>query len=171
MLGLLMVSIGACTDAVHRREADELENMWRANVIPKTAPKQFVAMFDKTCLAHIDAPENLDRVLRAEDYVEMRGQAGFRTFVVDTKKPLIAIKATPSVRHCYAAAEARTGQSARVNDLVASLPEAREIDPSQTGLPAEQAWMVGPGNRTMIYTLRNGSTFDDPRYVLGIIRL
>ena len=171
MLCLLMVSIGACTNAVNRRETDELENIWRTNVIPKTTPEQFVAMFRKTCLANIDAPERLDGILRDNDYVEMRGQAGFRTFVVDTPKPLIAIKSEHTVRHCYAAAEARTGQSARVNDFVSELPGARAVDPAASGLPAEQAWLVGPGNRTMIYTLRNGSTFDDPRYVLGIIRL
>lgn len=167
----IVVPLAACSNAVNRREADELENIWRSNVIPKTTPKRFVSAFEDVCLAHIQNPDQTAAKLRADDYVEMTGQAGFRTFVVDTKLPLISFKTAPDRLHCYASAEARTGQSARVNDLVASLPNARPVGPAVTKLPAEQAWLIGPGNSTLIYTMRNGSTFDHPRYVVGVIHL
>ncbi len=166
------LGLAGCSSAVIARDAAELENIWDHNVIPKAYPKAFVGSFDRFCLTNISKPEEIPQKLRAADYVQIKASAGFKSFVVDTKLPLVSVKSTPKVTHCFVAAEARTGQSTRVENLIASqYHNAKPVDPRSVGHQVDRAWLLDRDEPTLIYTLRDGSTFDTPRYVLGVVEL
>lgn len=164
--------VAGCSNAVNTREAAELENMWRNNVIPKTTASALVNAFAHRCIGSISNLAKLPERLRADDYVQIRAADGFRAFVTDSKQPFVAFRSRDEADHCYVLAEARTGQRAAVERFMAErYPGARSVDPAGAGLPADRAWLIKDRPATMVYTLFSGATFHEPRLALGLIRL
>lgn len=166
--GISIGFLAACTTAVNSRDAAEIQNIRQSNIIPKASARVFVQSFKTYCTDLLATLGGLPSKARNGDYVEIRSSGGFRTFVTDSRKPLVAFKQTPDVSHCYVAAEARTGQTAAVERFVAkNFSGNRQID---AGRSADDAWLVTEAPPTMVYLKRQGSPFDTPRVFLGIIQ-
>ena len=165
-----------CTLPDASPEEIELANMRPSNVIPKSSPGQFVSAFEQFCTDLLDRPDRRDTVLRAADYVPTTGRPrnGARLYVVDDRRPAVAVIADPRSIGCAVMAEPRTGQTDEVRRWVArEFPAATartssEVDIGRTG---EDAWTFPTGNgRTgLIFTMRDGPFEPDPRYILSVV--
>ncbi|WP_299968269.1 hypothetical protein [uncultured Roseobacter sp.] len=133
-LGLLAGCAGQNVSA----DRAELENMWRGFLAPKSTPKQMVTAFDDFC---ISGPRD-EAGLRAAGYVPLPQRvAGARAWVVDDRRPAVAL----SDRMCVVHAKARTGQTAAFAGYVAeTFPTAVATDPAPFGKDIEAVWQV-PG--------------------------
>lgn len=145
----------------------ERANIRPSNVIPKSSPAQFVATFRKHCLAHFGRPDAIAASLIAADYVERpRHPKGGRSFVVDDKRPLVAMSGTI----CGVYAQSRTGQTSKVAALIAAeFPDAIPADPALLSRDTEQLWQL-PGGRAIL-TQRDTLTGGAATYSLVIGQL
>ncbi|MBC7156659.1 MAG: hypothetical protein H5U20_03985 [Rhodobacteraceae bacterium] len=165
------LAVAGCGPARDSPEARELYNLRPWNAVPASAPARLVGVFEQVCLDGPRAPDAAARALRAMDYVEAPavGDDAMRSFVVDDNRPLVML--APDGRGCAVAAEARTGQSARLAALVARrFPDARPVDPATIAPAAALAWDTGtaqglivlqaattpPGHRARVIVARIG---------------
>lgn len=155
-LGAAALLLSACTSNVPA-DSYELANIEAGNIIPKSSPTAFVTAFETFCLPGVDDPAALPGHLRAADYVEFpeQGERPFRMFVVDDRRPAVAIAVTADGVFCGVTAESRTGQTTRVQASVAeNFPAAMPVDPATVSRKAEQVWSVGGASPMTIFTLR-----------------
>ncbi len=137
----LLVAAAGCGGPTTDADRAELDNIAPWNVVPKSSPAQLVTGFERFCL---DGPRDLDALdgaLRDGGYVPTGARHPTRgqVYLVDDRRPAIAV----TRRMCVAQARARTGQTERVRDMVASrFPDARPMDPAAFGTGVEQAWRV-----------------------------
>ncbi|MGA1684583.1 MAG: hypothetical protein ACO38S_08740 [Gemmobacter sp.] len=162
------VLAGCAPGAGQGPEAIELANIAEPNIVPKSSPAQFARAFERFCL---DTPaEARAETLRAADYVPfapVRASSRVRTFVVDDRRPAVMLAGEGD---CAVAAEARTGQSARVARLVAArFPAARPVEPARLGPNVEAAWLSRSGG-PVILTLRQLRPGHPSRYTLALVQ-
>lgn len=151
----LVLALAACAPAPDTPEAFELANIRPGNVVPKSSPAQMVAAFETYCLAA--TPAQARAALRRGDYVQVARPTGaqFDFYVVDDRKPAVALHDGAAGSFCATTAEARTGQSNRVEDFVAArFAGARPVDPGRIGPGVERAWQTAGGD--ILYTRRSG---------------
>ena len=143
------LAVAGCGPARDSPEARELYNLRPWNAVPASAPARLVGVFEQVCLDGPRAPDAAARALRAMDYVEAPavGDDAMRSFVVDDNRPLVML--APDGRGCAVAAEARTGQSARLAALAWDTGTAQ-------GLIVLQAATTPPGRRARVIVARIG---------------
>jgi|GEM_PF-987652 len=152
-------------------EVYELANIRAGNVVPKSSPATLVATFEKYCLEGSHAPARISRALRAADYVAVpKGKPGpITAFVVDDSRPMVML--ADDGRSCAVAAASRTGQSARIQSMIASrFPQAQALDPPEVGANTELAVHVTGANAGVIFVQRLAPTVSHSRLILGIVR-
>ncbi|WP_195821735.1 hypothetical protein [Roseobacter sp. MH60115] len=143
--------LAACSTQGVSSDTAELRNMWRFNLVPKSAPAVMINAFDRFCTV---GPRD-DATLRAAGYVPLPERTpGARAYVIDDRRPAIAV----SDKMCVVQAESRTGQTARFQNYVtATYPGARAIDPAPLGKNIEQAWSLPTTPPSLIATERTVS--------------
>jgi hypothetical protein len=172
---LSATSLAACAASPRDigSNAFELANISEDNVIPKSSPSVLVRSFSTFCLDRIEAPEGIPAILRAADYVELSqdSRRSIRSFVVDDSRPLVMLMDTGGSAVCAVAAESRTGQTERVERLIASsYPDAVAIDPARISPKTESAWLIDDQPATIIFTSRFGTLSTPAEYVVSVSR-
>lgn len=159
MVGAVVLT--ACSGAVTSDQA-ELSNIAPWHMVPKSSPAQLVSAFDTHCVNGPTSLSEADKTLRKAGYVSLPArQRGVRAYMVDDKRPAVA----RSARMCMVQAEARTGQTDRVNRYVKrKLRGAQPIDPAPLGRSIEQAWRVSDAQ--LIATRRS---VDVDRHIYALI--
>lgn len=137
-------ALSACTPTGQlTSDIHELANIRPSNIVPKSSPKQLAGTFERFCLDGPRSAGRMESALRAADYVPvpLRNRS-IRAFVVDDKRPMVAISV--SGRICTVEAESRTGQTERLRKLVADrFPNAIHYDAGELArLNLEQAWYI-----------------------------
>jgi hypothetical protein len=136
---LVLLALTACAPAgLSPADRAELDNMWRASLVPKSTSEQLVSAFADFCL---DTPRaQVETVLRDADYVPLPERtAGARGWVVDDRRPAVAV----SDKMCVVRAKSRSGQTAAFANLVEKrFPNARPLDPEDFGENIEAVWQV-----------------------------
>ncbi|QJF52455.1 hypothetical protein [Roseobacter ponti] len=136
------VLLGGCATGDRSADVTELDNTWRANLVPKSSPALMVGTFERFCVETSGLAAR-ETALRRAGYVPLadRGTPGTRAFVVDDTRPAVAV----SENMCLVQARARTGQTERFERYVTvRFPDAVETDPAPLGRSISQAWSV-PG--------------------------
>ncbi len=152
-------------------EAYELANIRATNIIPKSSPATLVATFEKYCL---DAPHNSARIasaLRAADFVAVptSNAASITAFVVDDSRPMVMV--SDDGRTCAVAAKSRTGQTARIQRMIATrFPQARPLDPGTVAANTELAVRLAGAQAGVVFLQRLAPTISNSRLILGIMR-
>ncbi len=160
--------LGGCTAGAVSSDAAELNNMWRANLVPKATPSQMVRTFDRFCVNGSRDMAQAERDLRAAEYIPLPNSRtpGARAWVEDDEAPAVAL----SDAMCVVAASSRSGQTDRFQRYVAdTFPQARAVDPAPLGNTIEQAWEVGGSEPFLIATERTPDV-DWYRYMLILYR-
>ncbi|MEP2641861.1 hypothetical protein [Roseobacter sp.] len=123
--------------------------------------------FDTFCTNGPRTAAGVETSLRAAGYVPLpKRTAGVKAFVVDTKKPAVAV----SDSMCLVQADARTGQTTRFQTYVAeTYPNARTLDPATLGDDIEQAWSI-PSDPPAIIATERTESLGWYRYALILFR-
>jgi hypothetical protein len=136
---LALLAVAACAPAgLNPADRAELDNMWRAYLVPKSTSDQLVSAFSDFCL---DAPRaEVETVLRNADYVPLPDRrAGAQGWVVDDRRPAVAV----SDKMCVVRAKSRSGQTAAFANLIETrFPNARPLDREDFGENIEAVWQV-----------------------------
>ena len=171
-LGLAALLLAGCQAPVTSSpELIELSNIKPANIVPKSTPSQLVSTFRRVCLA--DSLAGAEQALRKRDYIRKprRGRTGVDSYVVDNRNPAVMLSGEADRFSCVVLAEARTGQTNRIEDFVkAEFPKAVEIDPRRIGPRTERAWLAAGPNGGIIYTQRVGPRITPQELIFGIVR-
>ncbi|WP_375230310.1 hypothetical protein [Roseobacter sp. S98] len=163
-----VLALGGCSAGSVSPDAAELNNMWRANLVPKATPAQMVGTFDRFCVNGSTDPGQAERDLRAAEYIPLPNSRtpGARAWVEDDEAPAVALSDTM----CVVAASSRSGQTDRFRRYVAeTFPQARAVDPTPLGNTIEQAWEIGGDAPFLIATERTPDV-DWYRYMLILYR-
>lgn len=148
-------------------QAYELANMRPWHVVPRSAPAVFVKTFRTQCLPSRDTAQ-IEKTLRAANYIEAPSRGALRTFVSDDRRPMVTVGRTVNGFVCGVSAKSRAGQTQQVNRFVAkTFPGARPVSPASIGPSIEQAWAIGPD---LLVTQREGVVRSDVPYILTLIR-
>ena len=164
-LGALAL-LAACDGAGGQApDAYELGNLNPLNAVPKSSPSRLVATFAKACLDGPQTAVGAEAALRDDGFVPLpQRRNGVTVFVSDDLRP--AVMVTPAAQSCAVVAEARTGQTDAIRDMVARrFPGAAPISAPGKGL--EQAWKTPQG---IVFLRRSGSPKYRSRLMLGIWR-
>lgn len=146
----LSALLAGCTTA-STPEALELANIRPWNIVPNSSPARLAGSFARYCL---DAPADAGKaaaMLRAADHVEVpaRTPRAIRSFLVDDNRPAVLLAADGSA--CAVAAQARTGQTARITALIRQrFPGAVPLTAAQLGPEAESGWALGRGEGVVV---------------------
>ena len=167
----IVTFIAACTPTVSPDNAEllELANIRESNIVPKTSPTRLVSTFRDYCIETGAEPGRVAAVLKASDYNEVPTRASdpVRLFVVDDTRPAVLVMRKG--RGCAVAAESRTGQTSRIERMVASdFPGATRLDPQRLGQSVERAWAVTGKTEGVIFVQRIVPPADASRLILGI---
>jgi hypothetical protein len=170
--GLALFALTACqTPATSTPELIELSNIKPANIVPKSSPAQLVSAFRRFCLANNLA--EAEQALRKTDYIRKprRGRTGVASYVVDSRSPAVMLSGTAERFSCVVLSEARTGQTARIEDFVAArFPKAVKTDPARVGPRTERAWLAAGNTGGIVYTRRAGPRITPQYLMFGILR-
>ncbi|MCF6231955.1 MAG: hypothetical protein L3J36_02445 [Rhodobacteraceae bacterium] len=165
-IGALGVSLLAgCTTAGLGPDALEVANIKRSNIVPKSSPGALVHAFDKYC---VNGPRDrtlADALLRKSNYVPRprRGQNKTRVYVIDNKRPLVAL--TQNI--CVVQARSRTGQTHKFRAYIANtFPRAKPVPPGTFWHNIEQAWAVPSDPPAIVATQRDLEPGNFSRYGL-----
>ncbi|MCL3881220.1 hypothetical protein [Marivita sp. GX14005] len=164
----MTLALTGCLDT--SPDAVELSNIRPWNVIPRSSPTAFVKTFDRLCVKPLVAKQPFETTLRNASYVPTgkRDRRGFRTFVVDDRRPAVLVQERRASRGCGVIAVARTGQTQRVRNAIPQLfPNARPANPSLVA-GAEQVWVETSPTR-VIFTSRDASIPSGANYRLAVI--
>ncbi|MCC0076268.1 MAG: hypothetical protein H6898_06725 [Rhodobacter sp.] len=133
----MLAALGGCvmpqarTVTSDSAEVLEFANMRASNRVPKSTGTALVGAFERFCLDSGRDPAAIGAALRRADYVAAPGQSGdsATAYVVDDRRPMVQV--SDDGRFCAVVAEARTGQSARIQRLVnRRFPDAQPVEPS-----------------------------------------
>lgn len=151
------LALSACQPTLNSDEY-ELRNMQPSNIVPKSSPKALVAAFERFCLDAGSRAET-QATLRASDYVPVPEKVGsMQVWLVDDLRPAVLLNDTD----CVVLAQSRTGQTERVNRLVAArFPQAKPV----AGSSFENLWSDGPD---LIFTRRVTPNAAPSQFMLGI---
>ena len=152
-------------------EVYEFANMRRSNIVPKSSPTALVAAFEKFCLNGSHAPARVAANLRSADYVAVPKQEpdGVTAFVVDDTRPMVMV--SDNGRTCAVGATSRSGQTARIRDMIARrYPGAATLDPAEVGPNTELAVRAAGTEGGVIFLQRLAPTISQSRLILGIWR-
>ena len=173
-----LLCAAACTPSWegYTPEMFELANIKDSNVVPKSAPRTFVAAFDTHCVAKMNAFDSIPEGLRAANYVQMprvvpaqATQTRVQMYAVDDKRPLVMLSSDGAPPVCAVAAASRTGQTAAVDRYVAAtFPNATALDPARIGKTTERAWLTGTNPNRLVTTTRKGRP-NEPASVMLMI--
>ena len=167
-----LFALSACqTPASSTPELIELSNIRPSNIVPKSSPAQLVSAFRRICLANSRAAA--EQALRKSGYIEKprRGGTGAASYVVDNRNPAVMLSGDAERFSCVVLAEARTGQTARIEDFVAArFPKAVETDPRRVGARTERAWLAAGNAGGIVYTRRAGPRITPQYLMFGILR-
>lgn len=160
-------------------ELFELANIRPSNVVPKSSPSTLVKTFESFCLDGSHDPARVAARLRSASFVEvpkelpgwpsLAQQTNVTAFVVDDTRPMVMISADG--RTCAVAAESRTGQTARIQEMISErFPSAQPLE-SQTLSPGmEIAVSVTGAAAGVIFVKRLAPSISNSRLILGIVR-
>ncbi|MDP4033006.1 MAG: hypothetical protein Q8P60_09200 [Pseudorhodobacter sp.] len=152
-------------------EVYELANMRPGNVVPKSSPTALVGAFTKYCLNGSHDPANVATRLRSVDYVVVPqvGATGISAYVVDDRRPMVMV--SNDGRTCAVGAKSRTGQTARIQNMIAQrFPAATAIDPAHVSPNTELALQAPGADGGVIFLQRLAPTISHSRLILGIWR-
>ena len=165
-IGALGISLLAgCTAADLGPDALEVANIKRSHIVPKSSPGALVHAFDKYC---VNGPRDralADTLLRKSSYVPRprRGQNKARVYVIDNKRPLVAL--TQNI--CVVQARSRTGQTHKFRAYIAkTFPRAKPVPPGTFWHNIEQAWAIPSDPPAIVATQRDLEPGNFSRYGL-----
>ena len=164
----IALALSACTtEPQSAADIAELGNMDYEHGMPKSSPRQLVSTFESACLDGARDLASAEPALRSAGFVPLARRPGRPVvFVSDDKRPAVAI--SRNGQFCVVAAEARTGQTAAINALVAKrFPQAAAVSPQSLDRTVEQAWQVADG---ILFTSRSGAASYHSQLMLGIWR-
>lgn len=168
---VMTATVSACFG--NSPDAVELSNIRESNIVPKSSPTSFVSTFEKMCLGPINSKSGFETTLRNASYVPTRPRnaRGFRTYLVDDRRPAVVTQEQTTHRACAVLAVARTGQTQRVRNAVPRLfPNAKAASPSKVK-GAEQVWIEPDAPERLIYTSRDKKIPSGASYRLAIIEM
>ncbi|MCV2888051.1 hypothetical protein [Ruegeria aquimaris] len=149
----MAVTVSGCVQQGTGPDAAELRNIAPWNIVPKSSPAQLVTAFRQFCVEAPASRSAQEGKLRNASYVPTAPRNGNKpqVFLVDDRRPAIVVSDTT----CMARAYARTGQTEKMNDYVASaFPDARPVSPDSLPKTFEQAWSVNLPDAAIIATER-----------------
>lgn len=163
------VSTSASSSPTVPASAEELEfrNMRPSNRVPKSSGAALVSAFERFCLDAGREPALIANTLRNADYVAAPRQPGdsATSFLVDDRRPLVHV--ADDGRFCAVFAEARTGQSARIQRLIAQrFPNAPGVAGEHNA--DEFTIRVSTNGDALIALRRQFATFAGPQLALAI---
>jgi hypothetical protein len=165
-----LAGLAACDVPATTSDAYELANMDPRNVIPKSTPKAFVASFEKYCLDEGTDTAAIERALRSTDYVRVPGNSALRSWVVDDKRPAVIVAADGL--SCAVAAQARTGQTERVREMVSNrFPGAIPVPANMKPKGMESLWLVDADKNIFVFTKRRTPLGELSQLILVTVRL
>lgn len=171
-IGFALFALAGCqTPATSSPELIELSNIRPSHIVPKSSPAQLVTAFRRYCLAGSLAAAR--QALRKSDYIQKPRRAGAAvdSYVVDDRRPAVMLSGTADRFNCVVLAQARTGQTSRIEDFVdTEFPKAAETDPGRIGARTERAWLAGGRTGGIIYTRRAGPRITPQYLMFGILR-
>lgn len=171
-LGLVVLVLSGCVAASPSSpELIELSNIKPSHIVPKSSPAQLVSAFRRYCLA--DTLDDARQALRKDDYIQKprRGRSAVHSYVVDSRKPAVLLSGEAERFNCAVLAEARTGQTSRIEDFVtAGFPKLAEADPARLGPRTERAWLAAGANGGIVFTKRAGPRITPQYLMFGILR-
>jgi len=138
LFSALAVLSGCADSGLSPADRAELDNMWKAFLVPKSSAAQMVTAFDDFC---VKTPRGgVEAALRDARYVPLPDRTeGARAWVVDNYRPAVAV----SDKMCVVRAKARTGQTNAFQQYIAEqFPDARPVTPALFGEDIEEAWQV-----------------------------
>jgi len=157
--------LAGCTAADLGPDALEVANIKRSHIVPKSSPGALVHAFDKYC---VNGPRDralADTLLRKSSYVPRprRGQNKARVYVIDNKRPLVAL--TQNI--CVVQARSRTGQTHKFRAYIAkTFPRAKPVPPGTFWHNIEQAWAIPSDPPAIVATQRDLEPGNFSRYGL-----
>lgn len=160
-------------------EIYELANIRPSNVVPKASPSNLVNTFETFCLDGSHDPARIAERLRSASFVplpkEVPGwpslaqQTNVTAFAVDDNRPLVML--SDDGQTCAVGAESRTGQTARIQEMIAQrFPSAQALDPQTVSSGTETAFLVQGSASGVIFVQRIAPSISNSRLILGIIR-
>ncbi|MGQ0610599.1 MAG: hypothetical protein ACT4N9_05790 [Paracoccaceae bacterium] len=160
-------------------ELYELANIRPSNIVPKSSPSTLVKTFEAYCLDGAHDPARVGARLRSAGFVEVPtdilGQptvtqpTNVTAYAVDDTRPLVMLSSDG--RTCAVAAESRTGQTARIREMIAQrFPSARPLDPSTLDPGIEIATAVTGAANGVVFVKRLAPSISNSRLILGIVR-
>ena len=165
-----LAGLSACDVPATTSDTYELANIDPRNVIPKSTPKAFVAAFEKYCLDEGPNTAAIERALRSTDYVRVPGNSALRSWVVDDKRPAVVVAANGL--SCAVAAQARTGQTERVREMVSSrFPGAIAVPANMKPAGMESLWLVDADKNVFVFTKRRTPVGEPSQLILITVRL
>lgn len=144
----------------------EFANMRQSNRVPKSTGAALVGAFERFCLDTGRGAAAIASALRRADYVAAPRNEGdvMTAFVVDDRRPMVQV--ADNGQFCAVVAEARTGQSARIQRLM-----VHQFSGAQAvGIPGalDEFTLRVPGGGAFVALRRLASTNARSRLILAI---